>query len=247
MNSVRRKGRVLALVFPALVLAVVLVSFAACGCGEKEERAEDLSIEEVWQRVKEAHDSARSFHMEIAGYYLNTGYGSGQIQSIILDVDGENLHERDLIFGQVYAEYIRVDGKVYSKDVGTGQWQEMAVEETGITAETYTSRFLDLPAVASSAEYVGEEKVNQRRTWHYRFTLDSSTVADLLAGDSSYDFSRNEGGVVDAWVDAETFHLARYQLEVKNVVISQQIGQGDVRFVIDITGVNEPVDITPPL
>lgn len=234
-----------ALLLVAIAGASVLLAYAA-GCGGKKE-AKELSIDDMWQKAAEADTNISSWHMEIASYYENTKYGGGQIQSIIIDVNGDDLHEQDLLLGQVYFEYMRVGGKQYNKDMASGNWTEVPATSTGDTASEVTSQFLELPSVAESQEHVGTETIGDQEAERFHFTLTPQSVIGMFATQPSFDFSQNSGGEVDVWIDSNGYYMLRYELLIRNVIIPEQIGTGDIRFVVNIRDINEPIEITPPI
>lgn len=239
------------LVAMAIVVALPLILASAAGCGGETgggKEASELSIEELWARAEEADTAIESWHMEIASYYENTQYGSGQIQSIIIDVDGDDLHEQDLLLGQVYFEYMRVGGKQYSKDMASGTWSEVASDQSpAADASEYTSQFLELPSLADTQEHLGRETVEDDEAERFRFTLSQESVKGMFSAQPSFDFSENSGGEVDVWIDSDEYYLVRYELVIRNVIIPEKIGRGDIRFVVSIRDINQPVEITPPM
>lgn len=244
-----RRGRSApAAALAAMALALILASAAGCGgeAGSGEEAAA-LSMDELWARAEQADTAIASWHMEIASYYENTQYGSGQIQSIIIDVNGDDLHEQDLLLGQVYFEHKRVGGKSYNKDVASGTWSEVASDEpTAGDASAYTSRFLELPSLADTREYLGRESLGEAEAERFRFTLSPESVRGMFSAQPSFDFSENAGGEVEVWIDSDEYYLLRYELSIKDVIIPEKIGRGDIRFVVSIRDINRPVTITPP-
>lgn len=243
--GLRRSGAIAIALLSCLSLVLLLAS--GCGGEGEKEEAPELSVDEMWSRAQEAGEEINSWHMEIASYYQDTQFGSGQIQSIIIDVNGDDIHEQDLLLGQVYAEFIRVDGKQYNRDMMSEQWTEVPEASTESTAEEYTSRFMELPSEAATQEHLGSETVNERETEHFRFTLDSQAVLQMFATEPSFDFSENTGAEVDAWIDVSRYYLVRYELVIHDVIIPEQIGKGDIRFVVNINDINEPIDIAAPI
>ncbi|MBN2028208.1 MAG: hypothetical protein JW854_15775 [Actinobacteria bacterium] len=233
------------LAFSFLLLAVAV----GCGGGEQgsEEAAGDLSMEEMWTRAQEADSNIEAWHMEIASYYENTQYGSGQIQSIIIDVNGEDIHEQDLLLGQVYFEYKRVGDKQYNKDMENGTWSEVPADQDSSSATGYTSQFLELPSMAASQKHVGTETIDEEEAEHFRFTLTPEGVSQMFSTQPSFDFGENTGGEVDVWIDSDEYYLLRYELVIRGAIIPEQIGKGDIRFVVSIRDINEPIEITPPI
>ncbi len=241
---IARAAPALALICSLLLLAVS----AGCGEGTQEtEAASELSMEELWARAQEADSDIDSWHMEIASYYENTQYGSGQIQSIIIDVSGEDIHEQDLLLGQVYFEYKIVDGRQYNKDMTDSTWSEVSVEDGGAGATEYTSQYLELPSLAASQEHLGTEPMDEGDAEHFRFALTSLGVKEMFQAQPSFDFSENTGGEVDVWIDSDEYYLVRYELLIRDAIIPEKIGKGNIRFVVSIRDINEPIEITPPV
>lgn len=230
--------------------AACLIALVLAGCGGAAgdaEEAREVTIDDVWSKAQEAEKELASWHMEIASYYENTAYGGGPIQSIIIEVEGDDLHEKDLMLGQVYSEYIRAGGKQYSRDMASGAWEEVPVEgEDDDPGERFPSQVMELPSLADSQEYMGTESIDSRDAERFRFTLSPAAVREMFAAQPTFDFSQNRGGVVDVWIDARDYYMSRYELVIKNVGIPEQIGIGDIRFVVNIRDVNEDMDIEPP-
>ncbi|MDI6830493.1 MAG: hypothetical protein QME88_04065 [Actinomycetota bacterium] len=244
-----RRGVGYMAILPVLIaLATVgLASLAGCGAGEEAEKgAGEMTIEELWSRAQEADSEIRSWHMEIASYYENTQYGSGQIQSIIIDVNGDDLHEQDLLLGQVYFEYKRVEGKQYNRNMSTGTWEEVTPDASSDAAREYSSQFLELPSLAESQSHLGTETIGGEEAERFRFLLGPEAVKSIFSSQPSFDFSANKGGEVEVWIDSDEYYLLRYEIVIREVIIPEKIGKGDIRFVVNISGVNEPVEIEPP-
>ncbi|NPV58520.1 MAG: hypothetical protein HPY75_02510 [Actinobacteria bacterium] len=241
--------QVTALLSITLVLAVVL-SLVSVGCGGGEGAAKgagEMTIEELWAAAQEADNDIHSWHMEIASYYERTQYGGGQIQSIIIDVNGEDVHEQDLLLGQVYFEYKRVGGKQYNKDMASGTWKEVPANATNDVAKEYSSKFLELPSLAESQTHVGTEVIGGSEAERFRFNLDPEAVKTMFSGQPSFDFSNNSGGEVEVWIDSDEYYLLRYEMLIRDVIIPEKIGNGDIRFVVNISRINEPVEIEAPI
>jgi hypothetical protein len=238
----------LAVISVAMFTLFLAVSTLGCGgSADGGEKASELSIEELWARAQEADTAIESWHMEIASYYENTQYGSGQIQSIIIDVNGEDLHEQDLLLGQVYFEYVRARDKQYIKDMDSGTWSEAPAEQPSTDTSEYTSQFLELPSIAATQEHVGSETVEEVEAERFHFTLSNDGVKEMFSAQPSFDFSENTGGEVDVWIDSDDYYMVRYELLIHNVIIPEKIGHGDIRFVVSIRDINQPIEITPPV
>jgi hypothetical protein len=245
MRATKRKLTVIAV--SILLTLLIAVSLGCGGSTDGVEKAGELSIEELWARAEEADTNIESWHMEIASYYENTQYGSGQIQSIIIDVNGEDLHEQDLLLGQVYFEHKRVDGRDYNKDINSGTWSEAPADQGPSDTSEYTSQFLELPSLADTQEHIGVETIEETEAERFRFTLSPDGVKEMFSSQPSFDFSENTGGVVDVWIDNDEYYLVRYELVIRNVIIPEKIGNGDIRFVVSIRDINQPIEITPPI
>jgi outer membrane lipoprotein-sorting protein len=238
----RRPSFVVILLCSSLLLTFVV----GCGGSGDSRDISGMSIEEVWQKAEEADAAIDSFHMEIAFYYENTQFGGGQTQSMIVDVNGEDLHEQDLILGQVYFEYKRVGGQQYVKDVESGAWEVVTTDIPTEDASEFTSQFLQLLSLSTSQERVGTETLDEEQAEHFLFSLDPDGVIKLFTSKPSYDFSGNTGGEVNVWIDSNAYYLVRYELVIHNVVIPE-IGNADLRFVVSIRDINEPIEIIPPV
>jgi hypothetical protein len=236
----------------AALYGSMLLIFFAVGCGGGE-KATFKDIDEVWARVKEADHEIKSLHMENSIYYMNTVYGSGPVEGIIIDYNGTDFHEKRLLFDKVvYYELVRIGDKIYEKDVSKGTCVESQATPAGDKADEYISTFLELPSVADSSEHKGTEMIGGRRTEHYFLTLSPQDIMDLFAsqllgGQQSYDYSENTGGSWDVWIDSENYYLIRCEINIRNVFIPEKIGKGDIRCVLNISRINEPISITPPI
>lgn len=232
-----------------LVLSVTLIAFVVCGCGgdgDGQSQGEVLDLEELWSRACQADASLDSWRMTIDSYYENTQYGSGQIQSIAIEVSGDDVYERDLLMGQSYYEYKRVAGRQYIWDARSGTWKE-TTEELGREGEfRASSQFPELPTLATSQEYMGRETIGGREAEHFHLLLDASGVKQMFSATTSMDFSQNGGGEVDLWIDSREFYLLRYELLIRSVILPQNIGRADMRFVVNIEDINQPITIEAP-
>jgi hypothetical protein len=237
-NSFRIYGLILAAVMAAGLVA------AAAGCGGGT-AASKMSVEDVWSRAGDSEKTVNSEHMEIAIYYENTKFGSGQMQSLIIDVSGKDFHLQNLLFGSVVSEDIQVGGTHYAKDMGKNTWSTSAAQPDTSTAEV-NSQFLELPSIADSYEKVGTEMLGEVQTEHYRFKLSPQAAVQMFPPTPPADFSSTTGGDVDVWITSKDFNMVRYELVIRNVKITDQIGNGDVRFLVNVSKINEPIDIAPP-
>jgi len=248
MKSRARTTLVACWVFVSL-LTSFLVLFSASGCGGEraaEGVEETPNLEELWSRACQAESALNSWRMTIDSYYENTQYGSGQIQSIVIEVSGDDVYERDLLMGQTYYEYKRVGGKHYVRDAKGGAWRETTEEVGREGGYQASSQFPELPSMASAQERVGRETLDGREAEHFHLLLDAEGVKGMFADTRSIDLSQNGGGEVDLWIDSRDFYLLRYELLIRNVILPQDIGRADMRFVVSIEDINAPISIEAP-
>lgn len=232
-------GRWLPAVSLTVLLCFLLVVFPGCGKGEP-------SLEEIWDKSAEAQENITSLHMEIAIFYQNTKFGSGQIQTYTVDVSGNNVHLQNSIFGHTFSEVIVVGGKQYSRSMGEKKWQEQPVSLTAQSATEQMRGLANLPSVASTKENKGLEKVGGKETYHLYFGLAPGEIPSLFSKVPVSQLSAASGADVDVWVEKDTYYRIKYEAVIRNVLIEEKIGYGDVRIVTNITEINQPISISPP-
>ena len=229
----------LAVAFISLALLSLLAALPGCGKGEP-------TLEEIWEKSMEAQDNITSLHMEIAIFYQNTKFGSGQIQTYTVDVSGNNVHLQNSIFGHTFSEVIVVGGKQYSRAMGEKKWQEQPVSLTAQSATEQVRGFSDLPTVASTKESKGLEKVGGKDCYHLYFGLAPGEISKVFSSVPVSSLSAAAGADIDVWVEKETNYRIKYEALIRNVLIEEKIGYGDVRIVTTITEINQPISISPP-
>jgi hypothetical protein len=235
-------GAITLIALPLLLGTLLL----AAGCGKGGE-GEPTDVRYVWGKAAEADKGIRSGHTEIVIYYEETKYGGGPAMSMIIDRSGDRIHERQLLFDQVVSEYILVGSTGYVKEVESNSWTTREVSSAEDPTSDYTSTFEELPDRAESYEYLGPEMLGGREADRYRFKLSPQAVNEMFPPTPPGDFSQTTGGVVDAWIEKEGHLLIRYEGVISDVLISPEIGNGNIRFVVNISKVNEPIDIEPPI
>jgi hypothetical protein len=231
--------------FGMLILAVclaagLLAAIPGCFGGEP-------GVDEIWKKSQGADSRITSQHMDIAIYYQNTKYGSGQIQTMSIDASGNNIHAQNVLFGQSFSEVIRVGDKQYSRLMGSDKWTG---EPASISIQTVTGQtegFSNLPTTSTSQENLGVEMVNGVEAYHLSFALAPENVSSLFTNVSASQLSANAGGNVDVWVDKKDFYKLKYEALIRNALITNEIGYGDIRIVTSITEINKPISITPPV
>lgn len=236
-NSAKRRW--LPVTVAMVLLTGLLTAFPGCGKGEP-------TLEEIWEKSTAAQDNITSMHMEIAIFYQNTKFGSGQIQTYTVDVNGDNVHLQNAIFGHTFSEVIVVGGKQYSRAMGEKEWKEQPASLTAQSATEQVKGFSNLPSVASTKENKGVEKLGGKETYHLYFGLAPDEIPNLFTNVPVSQLSAAAGADVDVWVEKDTFYRVKYEAVIKNVLIEEKIGYGDVRIVTNITDINQPISISPP-
>jgi hypothetical protein len=231
--------------FAALLGALFLLCLAT-GCGGGEE-ADGIDIDNAWEQIKDANLKIESAQYELAIYYENTQFGSGQVQSMIIETNGEDYHDKLLVFGQVIGEVICVDGRQFEKDVQTNKWEEVPVAPVAFSSTDDFGQWLEQISQASSREFLGEENIAERWTERWHFSLGPEFAMNNLTSNPPSDLAQNSGSDVDLWIDEDEFFILRWEIVIHDVLITQEIGNGDLKFVINTSDINEPIDIAPPI
>lgn len=229
-----------------LTAAFMLLPFAA-GCGGGKVKEETTDIDEIWGEIDQANRNINSVHREIAIYYENTKYGGGPVQSMITDSNGEDVHEQILLFGQVVSETIYVNGRQYDKDIETNKWKETPVTPLDEISDEYTPQLLDQLSEASSKVNMGAETIGDTLTEHWRFSLGPEFAMAMFTSMPSSDFSQNTGSEVNLWIGDGSYYIIKCEMVIRNVLITNEIGDGDLRFVLNFSEINEPIVISPPI
>jgi len=238
--------RALAIVLPALFLVVVLA-----GCGGDGVSGE---VKSLLARAQDAAETIDSYRMVLTMFFEGEEAGSVKTEELAIELSGGDISLTDTFFdpesgeGTVIQEVIRIGDRQWAKDLSNGEWieQEPSLDEEVI--ESYKPRISEvLPNSESAVVLEGEEEVNGVTASHLRFELSPENVSTLLPDIPQSSLEGNAGGRLDVWVDAEDYHIVKYELLFRDVVIQQGYDNVDVHIVLDITGINQPIEITPPL
>jgi hypothetical protein len=235
------KARVagVSIIFLTIILATGLVLMLP-GCGGTK------SVNDIWQKMLQADQTIKSMNMNIAMYYENTKFGSGQIEGTSIDISGDDVHLQKWLFGQDFLEVIRVGGKQYSRSMGSDKWTEVPLT---LSNQTYTAegQIGNLPNVASASENLGLETVDGKSAYHLTFTLPPEGVGSVFSSVSAAELAQNKGAKVDVWVDKDTNFTLKYEALINNVLITDKIGYADRRITNTITKINEVITISSPV
>jgi len=232
-----------------LVISVLLV-FTGCG----EDGADPSEVEGMIKRAEEAGEQVDSYHMVLTMYIESGEAGSTITEELVLEISGDDARMLDTIYDPETGEslgseeVIRVGDKQYRKNIGSDRWVEdeeaTLSEEAAAGYTTYISEFL---TNSISNENLGEEEVNGVTAVHLRFELSPENIRSLMTNVPASSLEGSPGGQVDIWLEKETDYPVRYELLFRGVTLGQYIDSADVRIVIDITSINQPVNITAPI
>lgn len=217
-----------------------LFVLSGCSKGEKEP-----SLREIWEKSEKGVD-VKSFTMRLSIHYLNTSFGSGIVQESTIDVNGEDIHIQNSLFGVEFQELIRVGNKQYRKVFNEKKWKEEPVSVNASDVTEIGGRLTELPELAYSSQVEGKEKMGGEEVYHLVFEVSPEQVTRIFPSVPSVNLSGNQGGRIDIWVRTSDFMRIKYEALVKGVTITEKLGKGDVRIVVELTNVNQPVAIKPP-
>ena len=238
---------------PALLatsLALVLAALLLPGCGGNGAPSE---VESLIAKAQESGGDIRSYHMELSMSFEVAETDRVKTEELVMDVAGSDVSLTDTFYdpetgeGTVIQEVIRVGDKQYRKDLASGAWVEEQPTLSEDAAATYTSHISDFVSNSISAEKLGDEKVNGVDAAHLRFELSPENVLALLPDMPQPNLESSSGGQVDIWIDTAAYYPVRYEMAFRNVTIGRGYGNVDVMILIDITGIDQPLEITPPV
>lgn len=235
-----------------LSLLVISMLLAFTGCGGNG--ADSSEVESMIKRAEEAGEQVDSYHMVLTMYIESEETGSTVTEELVLEISGDDARMLDTIYNPETGEslgseeVIRVGDKQYRKNIGSSQWVED--EEATLSEEaaggytTYISEFL---TNSISNENLGEEEVNGVTAVHLRFELSPENIRSLMTNVPASSLEGSPGGQVDIWLEKEADYPVRYELLFRGVILGQYVESADVRIVIDITAINQPVTISAPV
>jgi hypothetical protein len=175
-------------------------------------------------------------------------------EELTIDFAGGDISLTDTFFdpetgeGTVIQEVVRIGDRQWARDLSSGEWVEQQPSLDEDVIASYKPRISDvLPNSESALVLAGEEEVNGVTAAHLRFELTPENVSTLLPDIPESSLGENTGGQLDVWVDAADYHIVKYELFFRDVVIQQGGDRIDVHIVLDITGINQPIEITPPV
>ena len=238
--------RALALALAAMFLLVFLVGGGGNGASGE--------VNSLLAKAQDAAGTIDSYHMTLTMFFEGEGVGSVKTEELAIDFRGGDISLTDTFFntetgeGTVIQEVIRTGDGQWARDLSSDEWVEQQPSLDEEVIESYKPRISEVLHNSESAMVLeGGEEVNGVTASHMRFELSSENVSTLLPDIPQSNLEGNTGGQLDVWLDASQYYIVKYELLFWNVVVQQGYGNVDVHIVIDITRINQPVEINPPL
>ncbi|MBN2026325.1 MAG: hypothetical protein JW854_06170, partial [Actinobacteria bacterium] len=179
--------------------------------------------------------------------------GSVKTEELAIGFSGGDIGLMDTFFdpetgeGTVVQEVIRIGDMQWARDFSSDAWVEQEPSLDQEVIDSYKPQISEVLYNSESAALLeGEEEINGATASHMRFELSPENVSALLPDIPQSNLEGNTGGQLDVWLDARDYHIVKYELFFWNVVVQEGYGNVDIHIVIDITGINQPVEITPP-
>lgn len=234
----------------AAVIAVLFPVVALAGCGGGGISGE---VESLLVKAQDAAGTIDSYHMTLSMFFEGEEVGSLKTEELAIDFSGGDIHLTDTFFdpesgeGAVFREVIRIGDRQWAKDMSSGEWVEQEPDLNQEVVESLKPRISEiLPNSAAATILEGEEEVNGVTASHLRFELSPENVSALLPDIPQSSLEGNTGGQLDVWVDTADYHIVKYELFFRDVVLQQGYENVDIHIVLDITGINQPFEIAPP-
>ena len=237
-----------------MLVAALPLFLSAClvvaGCGGNEGPSD---VESVVARAQDAGEAIDSYHMVLSMSFEGAEAGQVKTEELVIDIAGDNVSLKDTFYdpetgeGTVIQEAIRIGDKQWGKDLTGGGWVEEQATLDEETAISYTSHISDFVSNSVSAHTLGEEEMNGVNAVHLRFELSPENVSSLLTDIPQSSLETSTGGQVDIWVDAASYYPVKYEMVFRNVTLGSGYNDVDVRITIDITDINGPLEISPPI
>lgn len=244
------RGRLLAAgTAAALFILVVSMSLLSGGCGG----GDSDSVESLIQRAEKAGEQVDSYHMVLTMYIEGEELGVIKTEELVMEISGDDARMLDTIYNPDTGEslgseeVVRVGDAQFRKSIGTDQWVQEEASLSEEAAGGYTTYISEFLTNSVSSRNMGEEEVEGITSVHLRFELSQENIRNLMTNIPASNLEGSPGGQVDIWLQKETNYPVRYELLFRGVALGQFAESADVRIVIAISSINQPVTITPPL
>jgi hypothetical protein len=192
--------------------------------------------------------------MTISMSFASEATGEVKTEEVNIAVAGDDISLKDTYFdpetgeGTAIQEIVRSGDRQWSRDLsGGGGWSEEEATLDEEAAAIYTAHISEYVSNSVSARLLGDEQTGGVQASHLVFELSPENVSRLLTDIPPSSLEESSGGQVDIWIDVATYHPVRYEMIYRNVALGTGYEGVDVHIVIDITAINQPVEITPPL
>ena len=232
----------------AALLLVLMMLLPGCGGGSVPSEVESLI-----NKAQDAGGGIESYRMAISMSFASAGSGEVKTEEVAVDVAGEDISLKDTYCdpetgeGTVIQEIVRVGDRQWRRDLSGGGWTEEEATLDEEAAAIYTAHISEYLSNSVSSRVLGEEEMNGVRATHLNFELSPANVSSLLTDIPQSSLEGSTGGQVDIWLDATTFHPVKYKMVYRNVALGSGYDSVDVLIDIDITCINQPLEIVAPV
>ncbi len=249
MHSRRRTAvsrRPLLLALPALLTVVILA-----GCGGNGTPPSE--VESIVAKAQEAGETIDSYHMVLSMSFAGADAVRVKTEELVIDTAGDDISLTDTYYdpesgeGTIIQEVVRVGDRQWGKDLAGGGWVEQQATLDEETATVYTAHISDYLSLSISAQKLGVEDLRGVQAVHLRFELSPENLSGLLDDIPPSSLQASTGGQVDIWIDAASYYPLKYEMVFRKVTLGSGYEGVDVYIDIDITGINQPIEITPPV
>jgi len=226
----------------------LLPTFCGCGAG-----SDPNSVKSLIERAEKAGEQVDSYHMVLTMYIESGELGVIKTEELVMEICGDDARMLDTIYNPDTGEslgseeVVRVGDAQFRKSIGTDQWVQEEASLSEEAAGGYTTYINEFLTNSISSENLGEEEVNGTTAVHLRFELSPENIRNLMTNIPTSSLEGSPGGQVDIWLQEDTDYPVRYELLFRGVTLGQYVQSADVRIVIEITAINQPVTITAPV
>ncbi len=226
-------------IVPLSIMMLLGLALSGCGGSSSEE------ISDILQQSEDAGKSITSMRQNVELVYEHPTYGTGTVQSRMIEISGGNVHVTEVIFGTTVIEKILVNGKQYSKSYNEN-WVEEPVTLNSSSTTAETSQFTDIVSNSTSQKQLDNETVNGYDCVHLQFELSPQNVKNMVSQVAPEDLANNQGGTVDIWIAADSDYMIKSEGYFKNVTITE-LGEVNLKVIITRSSINQPISIVAPI
>jgi outer membrane lipoprotein-sorting protein len=234
----------------ALILPILALIFFSTGCGSDGGSSE---VEQLIAAAAEADKGVESYRMVLSMSFEGEGTQSVTAEELIIDVADGDIRLADTLYdpasgeGTLIQMVVRVGDRQWRMDPSGESWVEEQPNLDEEVLASYKPRISDVLANSTSSVVLGDEEVNGVTATHLRFELATENLSALLPDIPQSNLEGNTGGQMDVWLEAEDRYPVRYEVVFRDVVLQRGYERVDVSIVLDVTGINQPIVIPPPV